>query len=171
MKFLSQKSYRERFFWISLTIILVVSPLVLLLENINYKGKLIGIQQHEKMLIAEIEDLKSSLKEKENLLNLLENQSKPEIYIFEIKQLKKKGLQNPIKDIITDLMKHKELIPYKGVLGGTMGFYNEEHIHVLTSKWVLASFADGHIAGKMLLEYSVSDNGKISWKVINSYLE
>ena len=68
-------------------------------------------------------------------------------------------------------MKHRELIPYEGVLGGQMGFYDENGIQILDSRWVLADFEDGHIAGRMLLEYQVSNEGQISWKVLNSYLE
>jgi len=48
-----------------------------------------------------------------------------------------------------------------------MRFFKDE-IYVLTSKWVLAYFEDGHIAGKILLEYSVGDNGAISWQVIQA---
>lgn len=70
--------------------------------------------------------------------------------------------------VVTDLLKHPELIPYKGVLGGTMIFF-KEGIQVLSDKWVYASFEDGHIGGYMLLGYS-SKNGIITWKVIDSYL-
>jgi len=74
------------------------------------------------------------------------------------------------QDIINDLISHPELIPYDGVLGGKMGFYYPDEIRVLTDRWVLAGFDDGHINGYMLLSYSI-DNGKISWKVIDSYLD
>lgn len=74
------------------------------------------------------------------------------------------------KDIINDLRKHPELIPYDGVLGGTMGFYDPEGIHILSDRWVFAGFDDGHINGYMLLSYSIND-GKISWEVIDSYLD
>ena len=164
MKFSTQKFHRERFFWITFSVILVVLAFVLFLKNISYKSKLISTQQHEKMLTTEIEDLKNSLDESEKLLksqSLLRN--------WDLKRLKEKGLRDPIKDIITDLIKHKELIPYKGVLGGVMHFY-ESGIYVLTPKWVYAYFEDGHIAGRMLLEYQVSDEGKISWRVVDSYL-
>jgi len=56
-------------------------------------------------------------------------------------------------------------------MGGTMGFYSQKDIHVLTSRWVLASFEDGHIGGRMLLEYDVSSGGEIQWKVISAYLD
>ncbi len=71
--------------------------------------------------------------------------------------------------IINDLMKHPELIPYDGVLGGTMGFYDTEGIQVLSDRWVFAGFDDGHINGYMLLSYRNND-GKIYWEVIDSYL-
>lgn len=74
------------------------------------------------------------------------------------------------KDIINDLMQHPELIPYDGVLGGTMGFYDLESIQVLSDRWVYAGFDDGHINGYMLLSYRIND-GKISWEVIDSYLD
>jgi len=70
----------------------------------------------------------------------------------------------------SDLRKHPELIPYDGVLGGTMGFYDSKGIRVLSGRWVFAGFDDGHINGYMLLSYRLND-GKISWEVIDSYLD
>ena len=87
------------------------------------------------------------------------------LYSRNIEILKEKGLSNPVQDIVSNLTKHQELIPYKGVLGGTMGFYDKE-IWVLNNKWVFAYFEDGHYGGHMLLEYNVTDNGKINWKRI-----
>jgi hypothetical protein len=89
----------------------------------------------------------------------------------DVAQLQKKGLSHLEEALATDLMGHKELIPYKGIMGGTMGFYSKENIHVLTPRWVMASFEDGHIGGHMLLEYAVSPGGEIQWKVISSYLD
>jgi hypothetical protein len=89
----------------------------------------------------------------------------------DVAQSEKKGLSNLEENLATDLMGHRELIPYKGVMGGTMGFYSQKDIHVLTSRWVLASFEDGHIGGHMLLEYAVSPGGEIQWKVISAYLD
>jgi hypothetical protein len=48
-------------------------------------------------------------------------------------------------------------------------FYRKERVFVISDKWVIAYFDDGHIEGNMLLSYSVK-NGNISWKVIDSYL-
>lgn len=146
--------------------VLIIIIFISVLNTINYKQKLISVQQQEKILIAQTDTLKTSLKHYRQVL-----QYQPTTLTNEdIEKLKKKGLQDPTNDIIADLMKHKKLIPYKGVLGGTMGFYYQEGIHALTPTWVFVSFDDGHIAGYMLLKYQVSDEGKISWKVLDSYL-
>ena len=71
--------------------------------------------------------------------------------------------------IITDLLKHPELIPYEPVLGGKMAFYKEA-TKLLGDRWVFAYFEDGHILGHMLLRYDLED-GKLSWEVIDSYLD
>lgn len=78
--------------------------------------------------------------------------------------------QNLSKKLVNDLIKHPELIPHNGVLGGKMGFYRESDIKVLNDKWVFAEFEDGHIGGAMLLEYKVSKDGAITWKVLESSL-
>jgi len=93
-----------------------------------------------------------------------------ELFSWDIQAMKKKGLHDPVSEIITDLKQHRELIPYKGVLGGTMNFYDDSRIWVLTKKWVLAYFEDGHVAGYLLLEYEVTQDGKISWKTVASYI-
>ena len=84
--------------------------------------------------------------------------------------LKKLGLYEPEDDLKSDLMLHNELIFYKGVLGGTMGFFGKEYMRILNDK-VFAYFEDGHIGGYMVLKYKVSQGGKISWKVLYSHLE
>lgn len=84
---------------------------------------------------------------------------------YDIKQFREKGLNDPARDIISDLTLHNELIPYKGVLGGTMRFYDRE-IYVLNNKWVFAYFEDGHYGGQMLLSYDVSDSAGIKWTMI-----
>jgi hypothetical protein len=89
----------------------------------------------------------------------------------EISELREKGLKDPVKDIRADLMKRNELIPYKGVLGGTMRFASEIDIHILSTQWVRAYFEDGHVGGWILLEYQISEEGTILWKVIDSYLD
>jgi hypothetical protein len=93
--------------------------------------------------------------------------SKPGLTSLDVERLREKGLEDPVADIEASLQEEKDLIPYEGVMGGTMDFYE---IHVLTSRWVLAYFEDGHVGGYMLLEYDVSQSGDISWKFIRAHL-
>ena len=84
--------------------------------------------------------------------------------------LQKKGLREPIKQIKEDLMSKPEIIEIKGIKGGKIDFYDSRNIYILNSKWVYAFFEDGHIAGSVLLEYTIN-NGKIKWQVIKVITE
>ena len=84
--------------------------------------------------------------------------------------LQKKGLKEPIKQIKEDLMSKPEIIEIKGIKGGKIDFYDSRNIYILNSKWVYAFFEDGHIAGSVLLEYTIN-NGKIKWQVIKVITE
>jgi hypothetical protein len=94
--------------------------------------------------------------------------SRPGLSSSEILRFREKGLEDPVAEIKESLQKQKELIPVEGVVGGTMDFHET---HILTSRWVLAYFEDGHVGGHMLLEYDVSDEGEISWKFIRARME
>jgi hypothetical protein len=78
-----------------------------------------------------------------------------------------KGLQDPVHDLVRDLMKHHELIPCKGTVGGTPGFYDPDRIAVLSKDHVLADYDDGHVEGSIELSFIVS-NGTVSWTVVHS---
>lgn len=192
-KISSSKFSKERFFWIGFSVVLIIVILILLLKALDYKRRfkdsqdsfdykrryedsqnyLMSIQQsaseREKMLSEDIRSLKEKL-QNYGVLAHFTGLSLDGLSYKEVEELQRKGLKDPVNDLITDLRKHRELIPYEGILGGTMDFYTDESIHVLSSKNVLAYFEDGHICGYMLLEYHVS-NGEISWKVIDSRLD
>jgi hypothetical protein len=85
--------------------------------------------------------------------------------------LYRKGLRQPLLEIPVDLMRHPELIPLPGSVGGTMAFVSPRDIHVLNRRWVLAACEDGHQRGELLLEYTVAGNGNISWKVLAAELQ
>ncbi len=162
---------RERIIWLgSLLIILVVSLFVIFqyqtkLSNVEQKKASISndntkLHQENVDYEAQVADLKSEIEK-------LKEGNYDKITMLE---LQRKGFIGQVKDIVADLKLHSELIPYKGVLGGTMGFYGDNDIYVLSNRWVFASFSDGHISGCMLLRYDIN-NGSISWQVINSYLD
>lgn len=93
------------------------------------------------------------------------------IATYEIEELRKQGLSDPIVQIVEDLRNHPEVIPHSGALGSKMGFYDPDGIRVLSSHWVYARFEDGHIGGSGVFEFAVRPGGKLSWSVVSSRLE
>ncbi|HAC16544.1 MAG TPA: hypothetical protein DCE78_11460 [Bacteroidetes bacterium] len=91
------------------------------------------------------------------------------LYDSDIRTLKNRGLDDPIRQIKQDLMEKSELISFDGILGGTMRIYQEEQIILLPGFYAMAVFEDGHIQGGMLLEYEVN-MGEIKWTVIKTKL-
>ncbi len=74
-----------------------------------------------------------------------------------------RGIKNPEEFIETSLRNKPELIPMDGVLGGTMRFGN---IQLLSGKWLIADFNDGHIEGKGLYKYTIKNNGSLEFKLL-----
>ena len=139
-------------------IVTSVALAVLVVNNSRYKHQLERLQSNNARLIEQLDQGHKT------------PAAAIELPAWDIEAMKKKGLKDPAADIIADLKQHRELIPYKGVLGGTMNFYDDSKIWILTKRWVLAYFEDGHIAGYLLLEYEVVQGGSIAWKTIASYL-
>jgi len=168
-------SKRERLIWVS-SVILIITIFILVINKyqatLNLTNERVSELEAEKTnwiqreanLTSQVEEL---IKQSEQYAQIISTfpANNPDI----IEGLKRQGFDGNVQDIINDLVKHNELIPYKGVLGGKMGFYFEDKIYVLSDKWVFAYFEDGHISGYMLLNYSI-DNNNISWKAIDSYL-
>jgi hypothetical protein len=73
------------------------------------------------------------------------------------------GHADPALAIRDDLVRHPELIPYEGVLGGRMQFVRDE-IAILSGEWVYAPFEDGHVRGACLLAYDITRRGEITWR-------
>jgi hypothetical protein len=86
-----------------------------------------------------------------------------------IREFKNKGLRNPEENIITDLIKHPNLIPVKSGSDDGMKFYDKKKIFVLSRNLVFAHFSDGNKGGTMILEYSITSDGRISWVPIKAY--
>ncbi|MFZ2145686.1 MAG: hypothetical protein WAV28_00585 [Sedimentisphaerales bacterium] len=157
-------------------ILVSVALVVLLISNVKNRHKIERLEKNNSELVKKLEQTnKESAEEKreqKDTIDLIKN--KPantiELHSWDIEQMKRKGLKYPVKDIISDLRQHRELIPYKGSMGGTMNFYSESQIWILTKKWVLAYFEDGHNGGYLLLEYEVTKDGKIKWKTVASYI-
>ncbi len=89
----------------------------------------------------------------------------------DLEGLRARGLADPVRQVRADLAAHPELIPFKGVLGGTMGFYATDEITVLNGEWVYADFDDGHIGGYGVFRYRVAPGGRIAWTCVTAKLE
>jgi hypothetical protein len=152
MKLLPNSFPRERIIWISVTACLTGFIIVLFMMNSLVRQQIAEVQ----MQIS-----------KEQLVLEQMVRDVPTLSQADIERLKDYGFENPVLEIKSDLQQRTELIPYDAVLGGTMHY---DKIHILSPQWVFAAFDDGHIAGDMLLEYTVADGPVISWRVIASYL-
>ncbi len=75
------------------------------------------------------------------------------------------GINNPKDFIIKSLRAKPEIIPIKAVLGGTMRFGNVE---ILSQKWLIANFDDGHILGSAIFKYYLNDKNELEFQVIES---
>lgn len=87
---------------------------------------------------------------------------------LETAELKKLGLADPPNDLRSDLAAHGELIPFEGVVGGTMNFYDRAGIVLLPGGYVYAQGDDGHILVHAVLSYQVATGGKITWKLLDA---
>jgi len=148
---------------------LVIIALLAYLLVTDQGGATSKLEEAEERL-AEIE--KKCAGKTDSLENVIEElilhkRIPPFIDEHQIERLQKKGLSDPVNDLRKDLMGEPELITREGVLGGTMGFYFSEGIHVLNERWVFAYFEDGHVGGAMLLRFDILPDGSIQWKVLD----
>jgi hypothetical protein len=88
------------------------------------------------------------------------------IHPLVVHRLRKRGLHDPVTDLVDDLASHPELIPIEGVLGGRMAFQDVDRIRVMSESWVYAPFSDGHISGEAIYAYQVAEDGDISWRLV-----
>lgn len=117
-----------------------------------------------KSLVAENKNLNATI----DSLTKLHNKKKNEVnYWYEEnydgEKLIRNGIKNPTEFIENALRGKPELIPLKGVLGGTMSFGK---IQLLSDKWLIADFNDGHIEGKGIYEYKLNKYGKLEFELL-----
>ena len=79
--------------------------------------------------------------------------------------LRRAGFAAPAESLRADLLRHPELIPAAGVVGGTMAF-NSGSIYLLPGRHVWAIAEDGHIEHAMLLRYTVLRDTTLRWDVV-----
>ena len=79
--------------------------------------------------------------------------------------LRRAGFAEPAESLRADLLRHPELIPAAGVLGGTKAFHPSS-IYLLPGRHVWAITEDGHIEHAMLLRYTVLRDTTLRWDVV-----
>ena len=88
---------------------------------------------------------------------------------LELAQLKKLGLPDPVPALKADLAAQGGLIPFKGVLGGRMAFYDKDGMVFLPGGYVYAPGDDGHYLVHAVLRYGVEPGGTIHWTLIDAH--
>ncbi|MEA3507864.1 MAG: hypothetical protein U9R40_02960 [Synergistota bacterium] len=77
------------------------------------------------------------------------------------------GVDNPGEWLAENLMERTDIIPWKGIMGGTMRIYDSSQIWFIGPGWCLAWAEDGHIGGYMLLGYE-TEGRTVRWKLLDS---
>lgn len=76
---------------------------------------------------------------------------------------KYEGIENPQEFIKNQLRNQPERIPLSPEVGGTMAF---RKIDIISEKWLLAIYDDGHVQGKAIMEYELQPNGSVKYTVV-----
>jgi hypothetical protein len=96
--------------------------------------------------------------------------SQPGLRDEEREEYVRRGLKNPVRDIIDDLGGREDMMPVKGMFGARPSFYKDVRMYLLNAKWVYATFDVGGSIGQRLYEYSVAEGGALRWKVIATWI-
>lgn len=145
-------------------VILVFLLIILFFQYRQVKKERDALRASKRGLDIELKLRSDSMSELKNTESYLAHLSDSLFDENDIRYFKRRGLNNPEKALLSDLYRQQELIPQEGVLGGKMRIW---HAVLLGRNWAIAYFEDGHIAGNMLLGYTVND-GQIDWELLDS---
>ena len=76
---------------------------------------------------------------------------------------KYEGVDDPVQFIKNQLRNQPDKIPLSPVLGGNMEF---RKIDIISEKWLLAIYDDGHVQGKAIMEYDLQQDGSVKYTVV-----
>jgi hypothetical protein len=77
--------------------------------------------------------------------------------------LKEQGIEDPEDFIQHSLRERLDLIPIEAILGGSM-IYGK--IQVISDKWILAEFEDGHIYGRAIYSYQLNKENELDFELL-----
>ncbi len=92
-----------------------------------------------------------------------------ELSSWQRERLRKLGYRNPEEELVAELIERPDLLPPIGQVGGTPYFVPGQ-THLLTDRWVLATFEDGHVRGRALFAFEPTETG-LDWRLVSWYLE
>lgn len=119
-------------------------------------------ENERKSFIQQVEELNVTIRDREEQLAKL-----PVLDDINLMELERSGFKGAPEDLVEQIKSRSEWIPYDGILGGTMQFRN---VYLLSDRWALGEFDDGHAAGYGLFQF-VIDNGNIRLgKVLDAYI-
>lgn len=160
---------RSKFSLVIAQALIIAFLLIYLVLSLDDERKVSELEEQ----VSELNDLNAScLKHNDSLAMVVQelrikNALPPFLDKSQIEELQKRGLNDPVKEIRDDLVENPDLISRSSVLGGRMDFYFRDGIHILNDRWVFAYFEDGHIEGALLLKYTLDEEGKIYWEVLD----
>lgn len=125
---------------------------------------------------TELEILKSKVikleKEKDSLQKIIIDKQRYENRWFgamESKPYKELGVLNPKEYILKALKEEINIFPVEAVLGGRMYFTD---IEILSTKWLIASYEDGHIMARSIFSYNLHpETLKVEFKELATVLD
>lgn len=117
--------------------------------------------------------LKTSEKHRDSLQLLLENYIATRTITWfgdmESKSFKDMGIENPKNYLLEALRANPSVIPLDGILGGTMFFTD---IEILGTKWIIASYEDGHIMGRSIFTYKINpETMEVEFAVLDQVMD
>ncbi|MFP4481386.1 MAG: hypothetical protein ACLFN0_01170 [Thermovirgaceae bacterium] len=77
------------------------------------------------------------------------------------------SISDPRNHVLEDLLSQRDLLPWEGVLGGTMKIHRERDVWFFGPSWCMAYVEDGHIGGYILLSYEIEETG-IKWELLEA---
>ncbi|WP_114417217.1 hypothetical protein [Marinospirillum perlucidum] len=83
--------------------------------------------------------------------------------------LKDQGLARPIKQLLTDLLAHPDLLPQQEA-GETPFVFVERQLRLLNRRWLLVDFTNTQRSGQALYAFEVTAEGQIEWQLLDYYL-
>ena len=115
-----------------------------------------------KDLLSEINDLKT---ENDSLKKRLEDKQPQLNNWYDGSLPMESGIENVEAYIEKKLRERTELIPTNPVLGGSMQFRD---IQLLSNEWLIADFEDGHIQGKAIYKYQLTDSTQVEFELLDT---